>query len=168
MKNLRKMNVNKNSIFFIALFYTIFSFSQKKDVFFLIEKNNNKYVNVSIFNKSLKYITLFQRKEYEQHKEKVREAKKKGTYSYNPESGRDNLKIHVPKLTFRIISKKEVKLSEEEISKLNLIDYDWITKNSWKKIAKQPSNFKNIYFLYKERGKEKKFSYKVELTMVEY
>ncbi len=98
---------------------------------------------------------------------KVKEAKKNGTYKYNPESGRDNLKIKVPTLTFEVISIKEIEISDCKLKELKIIDYNWIQNNSWKKIAKQPYNFKDIYFLYKTKNNSY-ISYKVELAIVAY
>ncbi|MCI2230531.1 hypothetical protein MC378_15250 [Polaribacter sp. MSW13] len=165
MKTLQTMNANKYFIT-IFIFYCTFSFSQKKeDVYFILKENNSQYLITANFNQDLEYITLFRRKEYELHKKKVKEAKKNGIYEYNPDSGRDNLKIKVPKLTFEIISKN--KISECEFLNLKLIDYKWILNNSWKKIAKQPYDFKDIYFLHKIKD-GKYISYKVGLTIVEY
>jgi hypothetical protein len=94
------MNVKIKILLFFILF-TNLSFSQKKqDVYFLLKKNSNKYLIAADFNKKIEHITLFKKKEYLLHKTKVKEAKKNGTYEYNHESGRDNLKIHVPKLKF--------------------------------------------------------------------
>ncbi|QTE21313.1 hypothetical protein [Polaribacter cellanae] len=117
--------------------------------------------------KDIGLIILSNRKEYEYHQMKVKEAKEKGNYSFDPEGGRDNLKIKVPTLTFQVISMKEVVITDCEISRLKLIDYQWIQNNSWKKIAKQPYDFKDIYFLYKKE-KNNYVSYKVGLTIVEY
>ena len=108
MKNLKTMSVTKYIVFFIFLFSSFLSFSQKKeDVYFVMNKNNDKYIITGNLNNLTDYITIYNRKEYEYHQKKVKEAKKKGTYYFNSESGRDNLNIHVSKLTFEIISKKK-------------------------------------------------------------
>lgn len=159
------MNVNK----FMLLAFFVFSiqtFSQKKDVYFVIRNADSQYSISSImFDKEIGYINLLSRKEYEFHQQKVIEAKKKGTYYYDPNSGRDNLGIKVPTLTFEIISKKKIKITDNEMSNLKLVDYDWIRHNAWKKIGKQPHDFKNIYFLYKME-KDTYISYKVGMTIV--
>jgi hypothetical protein len=162
------MNVLNKNFILLFLFYNTFSFSQKKeDVYFILKENNSKYLITADFNQDLEYISLFRRKEYELHKKKVKEAKKNGAYEYNPESGRDNLNIDVPKLTFEIISKKKIEISECEVLNLKLVDYKWILNNSWKKIAKQTYDYKDIYFLHKI-NRNFYFSYKVGLTIVEY
>lgn len=167
MKNLGIMNVNKIILLFFILF-SFHSFSQKKeDVYFFLEKNNPEYITPGIFDDKLDYINLVSRKEYEYHQKKVKEAKRKGKYYFDPNSGRDNLEIRVPTLTFEIISKKKIKITDYEMSKLKLIDYDWIKNNAWKKIGKQPHNFKDIYFVYKIE-KDSFISYKVGMTLVEY
>jgi hypothetical protein len=168
MKMQIQMNVNK-IILFALLIYPTYSFSQKKqDVYFFLDKDNDQYtLQYIMHNKDIGYINLLSRKEYEHHKKKVKEAKEKGTYRYSPDSGRDNLKIKVPKLTFEVILQKKIRLNESEISQFKSINYEWIKNNSWKKIAKQPHDFKDIYFL-KKLSKNTYISYKVGLTIVAY
>lgn len=167
MKPLEIMNA-PIKILLALTFCSCLSFSQQKqDVYFLIDEKNPKYIIPGIFNKSFNHINIFEREKYQYHLKSVKEAKKNGTYEYNSESGRDNLKIKVPTLTFKVISISEIKLSDCELKKLKLIDYDWLNKNSWKKIGKQPYNFKDIYFLY-HTSKNEYISYKVDLTIVEY
>jgi hypothetical protein len=166
MKNQKAMDVNKN-ILIMFMFYSIFSFSQKKlDVYFVLNDDNSEYViNSIMFNEKIIFINLLNKKEYQHYQKKVREAKEKGTYDFDLESGRDNIEINVSKLTFEIISREEKLLSKCEIEKLNLVDYNWILNNSWKKIANQPYDFKNIYFLDEiKSGNYKK--YKVGVTIV--
>ena len=168
MNNREIMNVNKKiiMIFFILLATQTFS-QMKEDVYFLLEDNHTEYFVPRPFDKNLDYITVFSRKEYEMRKNKIEEAKRNQLYYYNPESGRDNLKIKVPKLTFKVKSSNKILLKDFEISSLKLIDFDWIKNNSWKKIAKQPYDFKDIYFLYKVNENEY-VSHKVGLTIVAY
>lgn len=168
MKMQVQMNVNK-IVLFALLIYSAYSFSQKKqDVYFFLDKNSDQYtLQYIMHNKDIGYINLLSRKEHEYHKKKVKEAKKKGTYRYSADSGRDNLKIKVPKLTFEVILQKKIRLNESEINQFKLINYEWIKNNSWKKIAKQPYDFKDIYFLRKE-SENTYISYKVALTIVAY
>lgn len=167
MKNLERMNVVKD-LMVLLLFCAISSFSQKKeDVYFLLDKNNCEYLTPGIFDDKIDFINIVNRKEYEYHQEKVKEAKSKGLYYFDPESGRDNLGIHVPKLTFEIISRKQLTLTTTELSNLKLIDYTWIKENSWKKIAKQPYNYRNIYFLHKT-DTNKYIRYHVGLTIIDH
>ena len=98
----------------------------KEDVYFLLEDNHTEYFVPRPFDKNLDYITVFSRKEYEMRKNKIEEAKRNQLYYYNPESGRDNLKIKVPKLTFKVKSSNKILLKDFEISSLKLIDFDWI------------------------------------------
>lgn len=161
------MNVNR-IIILVFLFISFQSFSQKKeDVYLLLDKNNSEFITPGIFNEKLDYIDLVSRKEYEIHQKKVKEAKNKGTYFYDQNSGRDNLDSKVPSLTFEIISKRKIKITHYEMSKLKLIDYNWIKNNGWKKIGKLPHDFKDIYFLYKIE-KDTYISYKVGMTLVAF
>ncbi|MDO7138987.1 hypothetical protein [Algibacter lectus] len=167
MKSQEAMNVNK-SLLIVFMLCSIFSFSQnKKDVFFICKNDNNEYFIAGKFDEDRDYITVYNREEYEYHQKKVKEAKNKGEYHFDPASGRDNLNMKVSKLTFEIISREKKLLSKCEIKKLNLVDYNWIINNSWKKIAKQPCDFKNIYFLHEIKNGNYE-SYKVGVTIVAY
>ncbi|WP_156100636.1 hypothetical protein [Gillisia sp. Hel_I_29] len=168
MKIRKSMNANKY-VSLIFILYSFVSFSQKKeDVYFVLENGSSEYtINNIMLCEKIRYINLLNKKEYEYHQKKIKEAKKNGTYYFDPESGRDNLKIKVSKLTFEIISKEEIKIKEDEIKKLNLVDYNWIQTTSWKKVAKQPVEFKDIYFL-KKSNKNTYILYKVEVTIVAY
>ncbi|NLP59348.1 hypothetical protein [Lutibacter sp. B1] len=167
MKNQIQMNANN---FFLILFllHSTLSFSQKQvDVFFVLEKENTDYLFTGNLDENINYITLFNRKDYEFHRKKVIEAKKEGKYFFDKESGTDNLNINVSKLTFEIISSKKIELTNCNLNNLKLVNYKWLNENSWKKIAKQPYDYKNIYFLYKIKENVYK-SYKVGLTLVAY
>lgn len=166
MKNQKTMNVNK-SLLVVFILHSIFSFSQnKKDVYFVLKDDNSEYaINHIMFGEKVAFINLLNKKEYEYHQKKVKDAKDKGVYHFDPESGRDNLNIKVSKLTFKILSREKKSISKCEIKKLNVVDYNWIINNSWKKIAKQPHDFKNIYFL-NSIGKDNYELYKVAVTVV--
>ncbi|MFD0834668.1 hypothetical protein ACFQ0I_02745 [Mariniflexile aquimaris] len=167
MKNQKTMNANKFLIIFF-IFQSILSFSQKKNnAFFICKYDDKDYYIAGNFENNREYITIYNREEYEYHQKKVKEAKDKGEYYFDPASGRDNLNLKVSKLTFEIISKEKKLLSKYEIKKLNLVDYNWILKNSWKKIAKQPCDFKDIYFL-NEIENENYELYKVGVTISAY
>lgn len=75
--------------------------------------------------------------------------------------------IHVSKLTFEVLSYKKLTLTECDIKKLNVVNYDWIINNSWKKITKQTHDFENIYFLH-EVGSRQFIQYKVGVTIVSH
>jgi hypothetical protein len=159
------MNAIKISI--LLFIFPLICSAQLRDVYFLIEMDNLEYIIPNRFNEKLSYISLIDKKEYEYNQKKIKEAKEKGEYYFNQESGKDNLKVKVSKLTFKIISSKKIDLTDCEISKLNLINYDWLKENSWKKIAKQSYDFKNIYFLYQIK-KGVYILYNVSLTIIEH
>lgn len=138
-----------------------------------MNKNNDKYIITGNLNNLTDYITIYNRKEYEYHQKKVKEAKKKGTYYFNSERGRDNLNIHVSKLTFEIISKKKKIIEHCDFDQLKIVDYKWLLTEGWKQIngrdieTGKPLNFKDIYFLHKIDRNEY-LSYKVGVTIVSH
>lgn len=157
------MSVNKIGILILFLISSL-CFSQNKDVYFLLDKNNPIYVVPGLFDNKLDYINLTIRKEYEYHEKKVKEAKKNGTYSYDKESGRDNLNISVPTMEFRILSKERIVLDKCQLQKLRWVDFDWLESESWKPLAGKESDFKNIHFLNK-LDNDIYMSYKVGRTI---
>lgn len=167
--------VIKQTLLYIIFFYSFFTFSQKKeDVYFIMNKNNEEYVISHLMHgKDIGIIILSNRKEYEYHQKKVKEAKEKGTYDWDPEGGRDNLNIHVSKLIFKVKSKKKVIIEHCDFHQLKIVDYNWLLTEGWKQIngkepdTGKPLSFKDIYFLHKI-GKEKYISYKVSVTVVAY
>lgn len=168
------MNANKKILLYIIFFYSVFTFSQKKeDVYFIMDKNNNEYLITGELNSFTSYITIYNREEYEYHQKKVKEAKEKGKYTFDPEGGRDNLNIHVSKLTFKVKSKKKVTIRHHDFYKLKIVDYNWLLTEGWKQIngkepkTGKPLSFKDIYFLSKI-DKDKYISYKVGVTVVAY
>lgn len=161
------MNIHRFALLLLFT-HSIYSFSQaKEDVYFILNDSDKEYRFYGNLDLERDYITLYNRKEYEYHQKEVEEAKNKGTYYYDPESSRDNLGINVSKLTFEVLSSKRLILSESDIKKLNIVDYKWILGNSWKKIAKQPYDFKDIYFLYSIEGNQY-IQYKVGVTIVSH
>lgn len=161
------MNVIK-IVLLIMLSHSIISFSQKKeDVYLVLNNADLDYYIAGNFDLNRTYITIYNREEYQYHQKKVEEAKKNGSYHFDPASGRDNLNIKVRKLTFEVLAAERLKASSCEIDRLNLVDYEWILNNSWKKIAKQDYVFKDIYFLKKIDDNEY-VSYKVGITIVDH
>ncbi|WP_027127523.1 hypothetical protein [Gelidibacter mesophilus] len=120
-----------------------------------------------MFGEKIGFINLLNKKEYDYHQKKVEEAKNDGDYYFDPASGRDNLDIQVSKLTFEVMTTEEIKLSNNEIEKLNLVNYNWILNNSWKKIAREPYDFKDIYFL-KHIDNNDYVKYKVGVTIIDH
>ena len=164
------MNVKNKKIGIIFLFCTFISFSQKKqNVYFILEDDNPQYSisHIMFGEKTIGFINLSNRKEYEHYQKKIKEAKKRGEYYFDPEGGADNLNIKVSKLTFEILSRKKIKLEKGTLTKLKLVNYKWLNKNSWKPIAKQPYNFKDIYFLSKIDNNNY-ISYKVGVTIIAF
>ncbi|MCG8892745.1 hypothetical protein G1K97_03360 [Tenacibaculum finnmarkense] len=136
-----------------------------------MSKNNDKYFITGKFASFTDYITVYNKKEYEYHQQKVKEAKEKGEYSFDPEGGRDNLNISISKLTFEILSKKKVTIDHCDTHQLKIVDYNWLLTEGWKQIngkepdTGKPLSFKDIYFLSKI-DKDKYTSYKVGVTIV--
>ncbi len=169
------MSVNKPIVLTIILCYSFLAISQnqKKDVHFLMNKKNDNYLITGELDSFTDYITIYNRKEYEYHQKKVKEAKKKETYYFNSESGRDNLNIHVSKLTFKIISKKKITIEHCDFHQLKPVDYNWLLTEGWKQIngrdieTGKPLSFMDIYFLSKI-NKDKYISYKVGVTIIAY
>ncbi len=171
MKKSKTMNVISYKLIITLFFLSSILYSQKKDVHFLMNKKNDNYLITGELDSFTDYITIYNRREYEYHQKKVKEAKKKGTYYFNSESGRDNLNIHVSKLTFEIISKKKITIEHCDFHQLELVDYNWLLTEGWKQIngryieTGKPLSFKDIYFLSKV-GKDKYISYKVGVTII--
>ncbi|WP_066222093.1 hypothetical protein [Formosa haliotis] len=168
------MNVNKKILISIIIVLPFILFSQKqKDVYFVLNENNSEYFIPGNFDENLEYINILGRKEYEYHQEEVRIAKKEGRYYFDPEGGRDNLNIHVPKFTFRILSKEIVELDDYDLQNLKLVDYNWFKTEGWKQIngkeldTGKPLSFKDVYFLY-NISKTKYVKYKVAVTITSH
>jgi hypothetical protein len=152
------MNVNKLLTLFILLPFIIFS--QKKDAYFIINKDSNEYLlktqggQIDEFNyKMIKLFIFYNRIEYEKFNKK-----NDVLYSWGNK---------IPKTSFFDVKKIEKKLLEHcEIHQLEIIDYNWLIKNSWKE--NNPNIlFNNLYFLIKTR--ENKFiKLKVNRTIIEY
>ncbi|KAB1159376.1 hypothetical protein F7018_03430 [Tenacibaculum aiptasiae] len=167
--------MNANKLLYIIFFYSVFTFSQnKEDVYFIMNnKKSNKYLIIGELDVLTNYITVYNKKEYDYHQKKVKEAKEKGTFEWDAEGGRDNLNIHVTKLTFVILSKKKITIEPCKFYQLKIVNYNWLLTEGWKQIngkepdTGKPLSFKDIYFLYKI-DKNKYISYKVGVTTVAY
>lgn len=164
------MNVNR--ILLIIFIIPIISFSQKRDVYFILKDNNPEYVITTSNGKftkknvldKFKFIYLSFRKEFEKQQMKIEENKKKGIHY-----GISDLDSYprIPSLDFEVKSRKKIKLNHLQLTPLWLVDFEWLKKNSWKKIGKQSYDFRATYFLYKIE-KDTYISYKVEMTVIEY
>lgn len=165
MKTLELMNVNKFCV--ILLLIPFFCFSQKKDAYFLVDKDHSEYIIPNDLNKTeiSNIINIYDREKYESRQKKIKEAKVNGTYEWNPESGRSNLGAPIFSFEFKVISKEKIQITHCESHDLNLVDYDWIKKHSWKPINREvyDVNFKDLYFLLKIKEDEY-ISYKVGIT----
>ncbi len=169
MKNLVKMSVTKK-ILLLLLFFSLFSFSQKKkDVYFMLEEGSKKYaISYIMYGEKIGMIILYDRKEYEYYQEKMKNAKSKGQYYFDPESGTDNLEINVSKIVFDIERRKKVILTDWDTYELNRVDYKWLVENAGKPLCNDcVYDFKNIYFLY-PIGKDKYMSYRVYETLISH
>jgi len=165
---LKKMSVNKLYLFFLLIPFFCFSQKEKEDVYFLLGRKNLEYVIPNNFKKIGigDILNVYDKKEYEAHQKRVKEAKVNGAYEFDPESGKDNLNMNVFSFEFKVISKKKRKLNSCELNKLNLVDYAWIKENSWKPINREvyKVDFKDLYFIYKIKENEYLF-YKVGITV---
>jgi hypothetical protein len=167
--------MNALIIKFLLFFIPIIGFSQLPDAYFLLDESSPDYVirtqHGEFFSKTNannfhEYDTffLYLRSEFERVQKEIEIMKENGTFFSDPEGGSNA--PHLWNLTFGIISIKTTTIPEPELKKLNLVDFDWLQKNSWK-----PNNknilFKDLYFLY-ETQKDKYFIYKVYRDQVVY
>lgn len=131
--------------FYFFLFVSLSVFSQQKDVFFILNENHSEYVIKNNLEKDISVFRLVGRKELEELKENPRE-------SYG--------------LEYRVIKKRSVSLGFKELNNLNLVDYNWILKESWKPINRNvyKVKFRNLYFLQKSENNNY-FIYKVSITI---
>lgn len=169
------MNTSKLLLFMITTFCSLIVFSQeKKDVYFILNDKDSFYaLSYIMYDKKEGIIILSNRKEYEYHQSKIKEAKKNGTYYFDSESGRDNLNISVSNLAFKVLKNKKIKMNDDDFYKIKMVDYNWLLTEGWKQIngkdvkTEKPLSFKDIYFL-KKISIDKYVSYKVGITMFEY
>jgi hypothetical protein len=157
------MNVNKLSI--ILLIIPFFCFSQKKDAYFIIESDDKEYIITNVFDEKLNFITIFERTGYKNYENDIQKFEEKlRNLGRKPTREEFSERPKLKSWDFEIISRKKVILNHCELQKLNLVNFEWLKKNSWKE--NNPNIlFKNLYFIYKIE-KETYILYKVERTIV--
>lgn len=165
------MNVNK--ILIVLVLLSLQSFAQKKDAYFLLDENNPNFVfntNTGILTRkhslsNFSMISLLSRNQYETHKNDLQKFEQKlKDLGRNPTREEFKQRPRLRSWDFKVISRKKIDISHCELHKLNLVDFEWLKKNSWKE--NNPNIlFKDLYFIYKiEKGKY--ISYKVGRTLV--
>lgn len=155
--------MNANKLIIILVFLNLNIFSQKKDVFFVLNEDHNEYIFRAqggkidnLTNNKVELFIIYDRLEYESYKKNKKDEDFLFSWSNK-----------IPKTSFFNVKKVEKNILEYcEIQKLEIIDYNWLVKNSWKE--NNPNIlFKNLYFLFKNN--ENKFiKYKVSRTIVEH
>lgn len=155
--------MNANKLIIILVFLNLNIFSQKKDVFFVLNEDHNEYIFRAqggkidnLTNNKVELFIIYDRLEYESYKKNKKDEDFFFSWSNK-----------IPKTSYFNVKKVEKNILEYcEIQKLEIIDYNWLVKNSWKE--NNPNIlFKNLYFLFKNN--ENKFiKYKVSRTIVEH
>lgn len=158
-----------NVIKFLVLFTTTFIFSQVKneDVYFLINQNHFEYVIIpqggnftnTTMSKTIKKFKLYDREEFEKLENLKKYDKKNGTYK--------RFQFRPKESVFNVSKKSKNKTVDHcNIKKLNIINYEWLIKNSWKE--NNPNVlFRDLYFLYK-LDNNKFIRYKVNRSVIAY
>jgi hypothetical protein len=165
------MNAKLLTINLLLFLTPLIGFSQLKNAYFLLDKSSQDYVistSIGEFSEdNLNKIDLFYlcyRNQYEKVQKEIEVMKKNGTYYSDGEGGSNA--PHLISFDFGVLSRKTRIIPINEFNLLNLVDFDWLQKNSWK-----PNNknivFKDLYFLY-ETQKDKYIIYKVYRTQVVY
>ncbi|QTE21319.1 hypothetical protein [Polaribacter cellanae] len=149
------MSVNKFILFFLLPLACV-SQTTNYDAYFILNKSHSDYVvayqgyklNKENLN-GISTIYLYDRKQYEKRQKYVERDKKKGTYNDSKffQYKRPSESV------FNVIEKEKDTIIHCDIHQLNIVNYDWIIRNTWKE--NNPNIlFKNLFFLYKlEKGK---------------
>ena len=167
------MNVNK--LLILIVFIPFFSLAQKhkQDAYFLLENNNTEFIFFTetgeINSKTNLYeidnFHLFRRNQYKTHKDDLKKFEQKlKSLGRNPTLEEFNQRPKLRSWDFEVISRKKVIINHCELNKLNLVNLEWLKKNSWKE---KNTNilFKDLYFIFKVE-KETYISYKVGRTII--
>lgn len=167
------MNVNK--LLVLLVFIPFFSFAQKHklDVFFLLENNNSEFIfstetgeinsETNLYN--IDNFHFFRRDQYKAHKNDLQKFNKKlKDLGRNPTIEEFNQRPKLNSWDFEVISREKVTISKYKLLKLNLVDFEWLRKNSWKE--NNPNIlFKDLYFIFKIEV-DTYILYKVERTII--
>ncbi len=165
------MNVIK--ILVVLAFVTLQGFAQKKDAYFLLDENSTEHIfstgtgeltkERSLSDFSIIY--LLSRNQYETHKNDLQKFEQKlKDLGRNPTREEFNQRPRLRSWDFKVISRKKIDISDCELKKLNLVDFNWLKYNSW--TENNPNIlFKDLYFLFKIK-KDKYISYKVGRTLI--
>lgn len=165
------MTVNKFLLIMVLMPFLCFSQEIKPDVYHILNDNNPKYVykfsslkndaknkykkdylRVSLFK-------LFNRKDYEDREKLINKDKKNGTYSFF-----NNYPI-IPSHAFEVEKMNKLKISDCQINKLKIINFEWLIKNSWKE-NNQNIHFNKLFFLLKVDDENTYIKYEVVRTII--
>ena len=165
------MTVNKFLLVMVLLPFLCFSQEIKPDVYHILNDNNPKYVYKFAFLKNdaknkykkdylrVSLFELFNRKEYENREKLIKEDKRNGTYSFF-----NNYPIIISH-AFNVEKKNELKISDCQINKLKIVNFEWLKMNSWKE--NNPNIlFNKLFFLLKIDDKNTYVKYEVGRTII--
>jgi len=162
----------KKIIIVFLFFFSIQSFGQKKDAYFVLKENDSKYVlfteNGEINKSNLFKIDLFNillRNQYETYDNDLKKFKQElKELERNPTLEEYKKRPRLKSYDFKIISRKKIELKHQELIKLNLVDFEWLKENSWKE--NNPNIlFEKLYFIYKIEN-DNYIEYDVERTVI--
>ena len=164
------MNVISYKLIIALFFLSSILYSQTKndDAYYILDINNSEYIITSSGGKDvkdieakekMKYFKFYSRSAYEERKQQIKKDKKEGKFY-----GNQYYQI-LENLVFREVNNSNVtSINHCETHFLNLVDYDWLVKNSWKQ--NNPNVlFKDLYFLLKIK-KDEYLKFKVERTLI--
>lgn len=141
--------------------FLCYSQSKDQDAYFLLNKDHKEYkLIISEYESKITQFGLYNRKQYENREELIEKNKKEGKNVLYSSYKRPSSQL------FRIEGNKKEIITYCNLEKLNIINYKWIIKNSWKE--NNPNIlFKDLYFILKIE-KDKYVIYKVSRTIIAY
>lgn len=152
------MNAIKLLIIFILIPFLCFSQTKDQDAYFILNKKHKEYkLIITEYKSRITQFSLYNRKQYEKREELIKKEDKEIFYS-------DYKRPH--SYLFRVKNNKKEIIEHCDLHQLNIVDYEWLMKNSWKE--NNPNIlFKDFYFLLKIE-KDKLIKYKVGRTVIAY
>lgn len=162
------MNVTKLFIYLFIIPFLGFSQTKNDDAYYILDSNNPKYVITSTGGKEIKnivykekmgYFRFYKKNEYEKRKRLIKKDKEAGKFIWY----QDYQIIETLSFDKRSYSKTTY-INHCDTHFLNLVNYEWLIKNSWKQ--NNPNIvFKDLYFLLKVE-KDKYLKIKVDRTVI--
>ncbi len=165
---MERMNVltNKLIILLCMSFFICNSQTKKDDAYFVLNtnkkiyilKSSDKYINENTNLERINNFYIYDKKLYEERKNKIDQDKKEGNYFPSLYSN------VLPKtMLFNVINDEREIIKQSDILLKNIVDFKWIQDNSWKE--NNPNIlFRNLFFLIKI-DENRFMKYKVEKTV---